>query len=145
MTFVGAAAISTAAVLVIVVALGALIVLAVGCGLLVAAGRASPSRGDERALAHAMAGEDDGEVRRARRKQRRRSVRAGTARGPADAEIVATWRYRQLLALGADPLTAAAATLAGVDAGEVRSLVERGCPVQLALAIREPDDVTSVR
>jgi len=53
---------------------------------------------------------------------------------------VAMWRYRQLLDLGVEPLTAAGAALAGVDTTAVRSLVDHGCSPRLALSILEPDD-----
>lgn len=56
-----------------------------------------------------------------------------------DPHAVATWRYRQLLELGVEPLTAAGAALAGVDATSVRSLVDHGCSPRLALSILEPD------
>lgn len=55
---------------------------------------------------------------------------------PADelAEL-ATWRYRQLLALDVEPLTAVGAALAGTDVSLVRALIEHGCPPELALSI----------
>lgn len=59
---------------------------------------------------------------------------------PARDELVplALWRYDQLVQLELEPLTAAAAALAGVDASAARSLVDRGCPPLLALRILEP-------
>jgi len=59
---------------------------------------------------------------------------------PSGREALAVWRYRQLLQLEVDPLTAAQAALAGIDAASVRSLIELGCPVELALAIVAPDE-----
>jgi hypothetical protein len=59
-------------------------------------------------------------------------------RGGGEDEALACWRYRQLLALGVDPLPAAEAALAGVDSSAVRSLVRRGCPLELALRLVEP-------
>jgi hypothetical protein len=50
------------------------------------------------------------------------------------------WRFRQLVRLGVDPVTALGASLAGVDCAAVRSLVERGCPAALALSILEPEE-----
>jgi hypothetical protein len=49
------------------------------------------------------------------------------------------WRYRQLLQLDVDPVSAVEASLAGVDAAYVRSLTRRGCPPALALSIATPD------
>jgi hypothetical protein len=51
---------------------------------------------------------------------------------------LALWRYDQLMQLGVEPLVAAAAALAGVDASGVRSLVESGCPPLVALRILTP-------
>ncbi|MGH3003863.1 MAG: hypothetical protein ACRDM1_14580 [Gaiellaceae bacterium] len=50
-------------------------------------------------------------------------------------EALAAWRYRQLLQVGLDPVTAAEASLAGIDVAAVRGLVERGCSAPLALQI----------
>ncbi len=61
-------------------------------------------------------------------------------RRPSSHEALAVWRYRQLLQLEVDPLTAAQAALSGIDAASVRSLTELGCPTELALAIVAPDE-----
>ncbi len=52
-----------------------------------------------------------------------------------DAEGLESWRREQLLALGLDADSAEGAAREGVDASSVRSLVERGCPPELALRI----------
>jgi hypothetical protein len=51
---------------------------------------------------------------------------------------LALWRYDQLVQLGVEPVTAAAAALVGVDASAVRSLVESGCSPLVALRILAP-------
>lgn len=53
---------------------------------------------------------------------------------------LATWRYRELVRLGVEPVAAADAALRGVDAGGVRSLVDHGCEPALAVDILLPDD-----
>src|SRR5438128_19824 len=55
--------------------------------------------------------------------------------GLADGERVLAWRYRQLLELGLDPMSAVELAASTVDLGAMRSLVGRGCPASLASQI----------
>jgi hypothetical protein len=54
-------------------------------------------------------------------------------------ESLVVWRYREFLRLHVDPVAAAEASLLGIDASGVRSLIERGCDPTVALRIRAPD------
>lgn len=62
--------------------------------------------------------------------------RAPSDRGlDAEPAALAVWRYRRLLELELEPVTAAGAALAAVDVASVRALVDGGCPPDLAVSI----------
>lgn len=59
-------------------------------------------------------------------------------RAASHREVLAVWRYRQLLQLDVDPVAALGASLGGIDTAAVRSLIGRGCPPDLAVEIVAP-------
>lgn len=75
-----------------------------------------------------------------RRPQRSRAARAPAAPPPSELEEQAVRRYRQLLELGLDPVTAVGAALAEVDVSALQELLARRCPPELALRILESGD-----
>jgi hypothetical protein len=144
-SLIGAAAVSLAIAIALVVMV-LLLGLFVGCTvLLVKLARLAFSRGAARRPTPTGVPARMREAAMSVQTSRRQAAPAaatGRRVGPAAVDVCAetllTWRYRQLLELELDPVTAAGAALAGTEASAVRALVEHGCPAPLALRILAP-------